>query len=109
MSVLVKNMDMPKCCGRCPWWDVEYGRTVCRLKEDTIDVWVDEDVSRPDWCPLVEVKTHGRLIDADVLKETIVSNVYPVSDCFNSRDYGMFWTGGIEKAIDETPTVIEGG
>ena len=46
-----------------------------------------------------------RLIDADALKETIVTNVYPVMDYFNSRDYGMFWTGGIEKAIDEQPTI----
>ena len=49
----------------------------------------------------------SRLIDADALKETIASNVYPVSDYFNSRDYGMFWTGGIEKAIDEQPTIEE--
>lgn len=48
-----------------------------------------------------------RLIDADALKETIVSNVYPVVDDFNNCDYGMFWTGGIEKAIDEQPTIEE--
>ena len=46
-----------------------------------------------------------RLIDADALKELIAANVYPVCDVFNSRDYGMFWTGGIEKAIDDAPTV----
>ena len=46
-----------------------------------------------------------RLIDADALKDTICSNVYPVTDYFNSQDYGMFWTGGIEKAIDEQPTI----
>ena len=46
-----------------------------------------------------------RMIDADALKETIASNVYPVADAFNSRDYGMFWTGGIEKAIDDQPAI----
>ena len=46
-----------------------------------------------------------RLIDADGLKDVIVQNVYPIVDAFNSHDYGMFWTGGIEKAIDEQPTV----
>ena len=46
-----------------------------------------------------------RLIDADTLKKTICTNVYPVADDFNSRDYGMFWTGGIEKAIDNAPTI----
>jgi len=48
-----------------------------------------------------------RLIDADALKEVICDNVYPVTDYINSRDYGMFWTGGIEKAIDEAPTINE--
>ena len=48
-----------------------------------------------------------RLIDADALKQLIAEHVYPVQDAFNSRDYGMFWTGGIEKAIDEQPTVID--
>lgn len=48
-----------------------------------------------------------RLIDADALKELIANNVYPVQDVFNDRDYGMFWTGGIEKAIDDVPTVLE--
>lgn len=47
----------------------------------------------------------ARLIDADALKEKICNNVYPITDFFNSRDYGMFWTGGIEKAIDEAPTI----
>ena len=46
-----------------------------------------------------------RLIDADALKEMICNNVYPITDTFNSQDYGMFWTGGIEKAIDEAPTI----
>lgn len=46
-----------------------------------------------------------KYIDADRLKQTIADNVYPVQDAFNSRDYGMFWTGGIEKAIDEQPAV----
>lgn len=46
-----------------------------------------------------------RLIDADALKQVISSHTYPVQDYYNSRDYGMFWTGGIEKAIDEAPTI----
>ena len=46
----------------------------------------------------------SRYIDADALKKTICENVYPIADVFNSRDYGMFWTGGIEKAIDNQPT-----
>ena len=46
-----------------------------------------------------------RLIDADTLKEMICNNIYPITNTFNSQDYGMVWTGGIEKAIDEAPTI----
>ena len=46
-----------------------------------------------------------KLIDADTLKENICEHVYPLADYFNTTDYGMFWTGGIEKMIDEQPTI----
>lgn len=46
-----------------------------------------------------------RLIDADTLKEVIYNNLYTITDFFNRQDRGMFWTGGIEKAIDEAPTI----
>ena len=47
----------------------------------------------------------SRYIDADRLKEYIAKYVYPLQDDFNSRDYGMFWTSGIERCIDEMPSV----
>lgn len=46
-----------------------------------------------------------RLIDADALKEVIYNNLYTITDFFNRQDRGMFWTAGIEKAIDEAPTI----
>lgn len=49
----------------------------------------------------------SRLIDANGLKRLIAEHVYLVRDSINSTAYGMFWTGGIEKAIDEMPTVEE--
>lgn len=48
---------------------------------------------------------NDRLISANALKELIANHIYPVADAFNNRDYGMFWTGGIEKAIDDAPAV----
>ena len=46
-----------------------------------------------------------RLIDADRLKEVMCSKTYPVGDDFNNWDYGMHWTGGIERVIDKMPTI----
>ena len=71
MSVLIKGIEMPKSCVDCPCslnmffcraWDGRAitDRTGIEIKEDGIVV------SRPDWCPLVEVpEKHGDLIDTD--------------------------------------------
>ncbi len=60
MSVLIKNMSMPKSCVSCRW----YKRWGCEIA----DIVTDETQS----CPLVEVSTpHGRLIDTEELLERI--------------------------------------
>lgn len=45
-----------------------------------------------------------RLIDADVLMETIRAHAYPLRAHFNSTDNGMFVLG-IQQAVDNAPTV----
>lgn len=82
-DVLIKGMEMPKSCGDCPFL---YDHDACYLS----GMWSEMQFmllcfnghtdeyklgefpfkeKRVDWCPLVEVPTHGRLIDADVLYE----------------------------------------
>lgn len=103
MSVLIKGMQMPESCCVCPvnMESCNYGFEYLRDHPELYE-------RRAENCPIVEVPTpHGRLIDADALAKTIAEHVYPVADYFNSRDYGMFWTGGIEKAINEQSTIIE--
>lgn len=107
MSILIKGMGMPESCEDCSAQiiDPTGGASGCAVNHSIILRKRGE--RRPTECPLVEVPKHGRLIDADELTKTISEHVYPVTDYFNSRDYGMFWTGGIEKAINEQPTIIE--
>lgn len=96
MSILIKGMEMPHCevltIRISPNGEVHYIGAV------------GQSARRAE---AVEIPPHGRLIDADALTKTISEHVYPVTDYLNSRDYGMFWTGGIEKAINEQPTIIE--
>ena len=75
MSILIKGMEMPKDCVFCPMahWNKIDRLTGCEVvggkryvHETDTDYW--ESSHRPDWCPLVEVPKHGRLIDADELK-----------------------------------------
>lgn len=105
MSVLIKGMDMPKSCSKCPWWDVKYGRTICGLWDDTIDIGVDEDTSRPKWCPLVEVPPHGDLIDRNFVYSKI--RIY-ADACYATGDNkGAKIAERIEELIRDVPTIIE--
>ena len=83
MSVLIKGMDMPKDCNSC----CATYLANCNLREQ-----VNKEERHPN-CPLIEVLTpHGRLIDADSLKEDDAVRL------FHSARF---------KDIDEAPTVIE--
>ena len=72
MSVYIKGMEMPKNCWDCPFcMDFDfldpYKCAACMHDfEDGIDMY---EHSHPDWCPLIPVPDHGRLIDADALEE----------------------------------------
>ena len=63
MSILIKGMEMPKDCNKCPMTVEGYCRIIGYPNGDAIN-----NRYKPLWCPLVEVRTpHGRLIDADAL------------------------------------------
>lgn len=61
----------------------------------------DADSVRPNWCPLVEIKTpHGRLGDLDALK---AQYKYGEADSEDER----LWMMNIRRTITNAPTVIE--
>jgi len=61
MSILIKGVEMPKCCGECY---VGFCKQIgCELSIG----FDDYNKSRHHNCPLVPVPPHGRLIDADAL------------------------------------------
>lgn len=81
MSVLIKGMEMPEGCPFCPlshWTrgtdefagcNIVPGKRYAMLNDIAFAVSLAK--SRPDWCPLIEVQPHGRLIDADALCEKL--------------------------------------
>ena len=99
MSVIVKNMKMPKNCGECPFifssWGIEY---YCHLAESSTSA---EYVGREKMtnCPLIELPPHGRLIDIKSVEEGKFVTV--------GNDYQRWWNGALESVIDNAPTVIE--
>lgn len=91
MSILIKNLDMPKNCMECMFW----ARSVIGVDRCFI-----ANKELPCDCPLVEVPTpHGRLIDADALKEH-----FPHDEDW---DYPVNTHSLVCETIDNAPTIIE--
>ena len=106
MSVLIKGMEMPKCCEECVAGAYEYNDNdercfVCgfiksqhpwECEHVEID-GIDTTKARADFCPLIEVPTpHGRLVDLDKMID-------------------RFWDGNsmevFKSELEQIQTVIE--
>ena len=75
MSVLIKGMKIPKDCRECPLqaYYSSSGNTLCfpadkYLAEKYKPIGFE---GRANWCPLVEVKPHGRLFDETEVKKCL--------------------------------------
>ena len=84
MILLIKADKRPEKCGECIGWNNCKG-------------WKEE----PYDCPIAGEmpETHGRLIDADVLKETLMKSAYPEQREWYFAEACQF--------IDEAPTIVE--
>ena len=67
MSVLIKGMKMPEKCGLCDLFHAE-SPMHCTVAKWHKTVGAPYGMPRPEWCPLVDLGKHGRLIDADALE-----------------------------------------
>lgn len=100
MSILI-NMEMPIGCYCCPIahrnyrLEAEETQLACYAKGE----WVSDDGERPDWCPLIELPPHGRLIDEDKLGLTD----FEIVMCDGSYKKGLEM---LAKKIEDAPTVI---
>lgn len=93
MSILIKGMEMPKDCNKCPMTVDGYCRIIGYPNGDAIIKHY-----KPLWCPLVEVPKHGRLIDADELLRR-------KCDAYDSRGHFLYAVG--MGNIVTAPTIIE--
>lgn len=72
-GVYIPGMKMPYDCPACPaaHWNAASCFTGCEIVPGKRYAMADPDYAfssePPDWCPLVPVPDHGRLIDADAL------------------------------------------
>lgn len=85
MGIYIRGVDMPMSCGEC--LDIGWHYVFeCRLDDA-------EEGKRLETCPLFPVPPHGRLIEAERLKEVFHRNVVS-GDAF-------------DQLIDIAPTIIQ--
>ena len=104
MGIYLPNMDMPKSCAGCPTCregttlDGDYW-LMCGYNGKPLESEVG--AGKPDWCPLVPVPEHGRLIDADAVYDA-VERRYRVS---SGEEHGA--ERDFLDLISDAPTVLE--
>ena len=79
MGVYIKSMEMPTSCFSCPMCEVDNAEVNCAISHGSYIEYRDVDPKvamqdRPEWCPLIEVPPHVRLIDINALKLAIANN-----------------------------------
>lgn len=92
MGVYIKNWKMPECCGACSLCYSHCAITGSKVGDDTVSE------KRLDDCPLYDVPPHGRLIDADEMRDEWLIN--------GENDY-IYDTNSFLDSIDNAPTIIE--
>lgn len=113
-DVLIKGIEMPKACGDCPF----FKRGANPMGEDFIfaQPWGDclvsgeENVIEHDIsmnCPLVEVKPHGRLIDADAEIEAWEHTKTVLKECEQKKTFAFKEACMAVKVLSDAPTVLE--
>lgn len=116
MSVLVKGMKMPECCGDCKafvcyrQWAGDPGDCFCGITKSDA-----EQNKRNDDCPLIEVPPHTRLIDANALMNEfkilqsgreIFGMELDSSFLDSSQEISTEWYR-VEETLEDAPTIIE--
>lgn len=92
MSVLIRNMDMPKTCEGCPLQHSEY--LECKITGEPTWDWENAEAKYKSVnCPIDEIPPHGRLVDADALLTSDLG--------------GEPFKSVIRRVLMQAPTVIE--
>lgn len=106
MGVYIKGMKMPTRCEDCLVCHyMERGTiTVCGCKATMMIRPIDCN-SKPHWCPLVEVPTHGRLGDLDKLEKMFADIDSAPYSCFDGAE-PFYSAEDAAHIIKLAPTII---
>lgn len=99
MSILIRGMEMPTSCYKCPLRRRDGMDIVCPVAHERFSV---ADVNILEYrlgnCPLVHVPPHGRLIDADAILQEATKGEEPFDWIDKNELLRLFF---------DAPTIIE--
>lgn len=96
MGVYIRGMEMPKSCAECP-----VNMNICKRGYKYLLAHMELYDQRADDCPITTVPPHGRLIDADALKDIEFHGM----QADKKISYQMGWNDAI-ATIAENATII---
>jgi len=108
MSILIQGMAMPNRCFECIFLTT-VPNFFCLAGKRDLCAEHGINISRPNWCPLIEVPPHGRLIDADELKKKVLTWL-PSDPCGQEEKEFPFETDicvSMLMEIEEAESIIE--
>ena len=118
MSECVVRMEMPKECVNCPAWCICGTLHKYMLGIDCDSDWTYDDLLvitdetgfvKPDDCPIVcpLPEGHGRLVDADVLKEWFIEQI-DYYKRFDGPNCSMMVSAyeAVCRVINDAPTIV---
>ena len=105
MSVVVR-MEMPKGCGDCRIAQFGY----CGITHEPVaDAYMGYPENRPKTCPILAVlpENHGRLVDADALKEWFIEQI-DYYKRFDGPNCSMMVSAyeAVCQVINDAPTIV---
>ena len=109
MSECVVRMETPENCGVCPCLD-DYGDYPrCRISNEQRGYNFQIHEKRMPGCPITQPlpEGHGRLVDADALKELMLERKQPLVGADNSKDRYRYmqWLADF-NAIKDAKTIV---
>lgn len=111
MSIMIKDMEMPDSCYGCR---MRTDSDFCSAMPKEFCGYTD-DIKRPGWCPLIELPSHGRLIDADKLMKKIKDVEYKcimtgkmyTNSFLNNAGISCVEWWCVEDLVENAPTFLE--
>ena len=104
MGVYIKGMKMPTSCYDCNCFirDSDGSDYCCLLMQD-----IEDNHKRDDDCPLIPVPPHGRLIDADALRQAMYHQAFETDSPMQKWDSGCWIRYKMFEQMEESaPTII---